>query len=259
MVKVKFRELLISSCYAALRRKWNPKLLQAWRSHFHIKMEASAAAKTTQHGVFYSELDHPTTGHSSRVLLLAPSLRGAVPPQGAMLGHGLCESAQAKGEKLHSHTASQSSELIQLKIKHAAWRILFFFFFKQSQAIAATIPPHLPSFFSCLPANMRYIPAPLLEVAPLGFQPESVRKLPDNYFYKSSGQPSAREASLNGILLTQQHKSASMQRKGEERAAYWRRQGWQARPAELKFAYAVGNRALVLPVKSRHGICSLLL
>lgn len=116
------------------------------------------------------------------------------------------------------------------------WFDGFFFFLKQSQVIAAAIPHICPVFFSRLPLTMPYIPAPLLEAAPLGFQPESVRKLPENYFYKSSGQPSARQASLNGIHLTQQHKSVSVLRKGEEQVACWRRQWWQARPAALKFA-----------------------
>jgi len=133
-----------------------------------------------------------------------------------------------------------------------------FFFSEQSQVIAATIPPHLPSFFFSLPSTTPYIPAPLPEAAPLGLQSESGRKLPENCFYRSSGQPSATQASLNDIHLTRRYKSASVQRKGEEQVACWSRQWWQARPPALKLASAVENRALRLPAESSQGTNGLL-
>lgn len=94
---------------------------------------------------------------------------------------------------------------------------------------------------------MPYIPVSSLEVAPLGFQPWPLNKLPENYFCKSSGQPSARQASLMSAHLTQRQKSVRVQRKEEDTGG---KQGlWHFNLFKIKFVFEE-ERALVLTAGS---------
>lgn len=94
---------------------------------------------------------------------------------------------------------------------------------------------------------MPYFPVSSLEVAPLGFQPWPVNKLPENYFCESSGQPSARQASLMSVHLNQRQKSVRVQRKEEDTGD---KQGLRRLDLfRIKFVF-VEKRALVLTAGS---------